>query len=91
MKLVYTEQAFLSLKEVLAFITPHVSQGKVAKIRDRIFDKIRSPLARNLFLTTTTTRPTLQRGKPIGMDQYRQAKGQSTLRPEFDISPLPLS
>ncbi len=38
MKLVYTEQALLSLEEVLDFIAPNVSNEKLIAIRDRILD-----------------------------------------------------
>jgi toxin ParE1/3/4 len=38
MKLVYTEQALLSLEEVLDFIAPNVSNEKLTAIRDQILD-----------------------------------------------------
>ncbi|MBN1119395.1 MAG: type II toxin-antitoxin system RelE/ParE family toxin [Bacteroidales bacterium] len=38
MKLVYTEQALLSLEEVLNFIAPKVSQEKLLEIREEILD-----------------------------------------------------
>ena len=39
MKLVYTEQALVSLEEALEFIAPNVSQKKLLEIRDQILDK----------------------------------------------------
>lgn len=38
MKLVYTEQAIISLEEALEFIAPKVSYEKLIKIRNRILD-----------------------------------------------------
>jgi toxin ParE1/3/4 len=38
MKLVYTEQALVSLKEALEFIAPKVSHAKLIEIRDHILD-----------------------------------------------------
>ncbi len=38
MKLYYTEQALLSLEEVLGFIAPNVTTGKLNAIRDQILD-----------------------------------------------------
>jgi toxin ParE1/3/4 len=38
MKLVYTEQALVSLKESLDLIAPKVSHEKLIEIRDRILD-----------------------------------------------------
>ena len=38
MKLVYTEQALISLDEALEFIAPKVSYEKIIEIRDRILD-----------------------------------------------------
>ena len=39
MKLVYTEQALISLEEILEFIAPNVSHEKLMDIRDRILNK----------------------------------------------------
>lgn len=39
MKLVYTEQALVSLHETLEFIAPNVSSEQLTKIRNRILDK----------------------------------------------------
>ncbi len=39
MKLVYTEQALLSLEETLEFVSLKVSSEKLIEIRDRILDK----------------------------------------------------
>jgi len=39
MKLIYTEQAFVSLEEALEFIAPKVTQEKLFEIRDSILDK----------------------------------------------------
>jgi len=38
MKLVYTEQALISLEEALEFIAPKVSHEKLLEIRDKILD-----------------------------------------------------
>ena len=38
MKLVYTEQALISLEEALEFIAPKVSYEKIIEIRDQILD-----------------------------------------------------
>ncbi|MGM0407512.1 MAG: type II toxin-antitoxin system RelE/ParE family toxin [Bacteroidota bacterium] len=38
MKLVYTEQALISLEEALEFIAPKVSHKKLIEIRDKILD-----------------------------------------------------
>ncbi len=38
MKLIYTEQALLSLEEALDFIAPKVPQEKLIEIRDEILD-----------------------------------------------------
>ncbi len=38
MKLVYTEQAIISLEEALEFIAPKVSYEKLVEIRNRILD-----------------------------------------------------
>ena len=38
MKLVYTEQALISLEEALEFIASKVPYEKIIEIRDRIFD-----------------------------------------------------
>jgi len=38
MKLVYTEQALISLEEVLEFIAPKISYEKLIEIRDKILD-----------------------------------------------------
>jgi toxin ParE1/3/4 len=40
MKLVYTEQALLSLEEALDHIAPKVSHEKLMEIRDRILDSV---------------------------------------------------
>jgi len=39
MKLVYTEQALISLEETLEFIAQKVSQDKLIEIRDQILDR----------------------------------------------------
>ncbi len=39
MKLIYTEQALVSLQEALDFIAPYIAQEKLFEIRDRILDK----------------------------------------------------
>ena len=39
MKLVYTEQALVSLEETLEFIATRVTHKKLIEIRDRILDK----------------------------------------------------
>lgn len=39
MKLVYTEQAIVSLEEALDFIAPNVSHEKLIEIRDQILNK----------------------------------------------------
>lgn len=39
MKLVYTEQAIISLEEALNFIAPKVSEDKLIEIRNKILDK----------------------------------------------------
>jgi len=39
MKLVYTEQAIVSLEETLDFIAPNVSHEKLMEIRDQILNK----------------------------------------------------
>jgi plasmid stabilization system protein ParE len=39
MKLVYTEQAIVSLQECLDFFPPEVSSGKISEIRDKILSK----------------------------------------------------
>ncbi len=38
MKLIYTEQALLSLEEILNFIAPKVTHEKLIEIRDEILD-----------------------------------------------------
>ncbi len=38
MKLVYTEQALVSLEEALSFLSPKVSHKKLIEIRDEILD-----------------------------------------------------
>jgi hypothetical protein len=38
MKLVYTEQALISLEEALEFIAPKVTQEKLIEIRNKILD-----------------------------------------------------
>jgi toxin ParE1/3/4 len=38
MKLIYTEQALLSLEEALNFIAPKVTHEKLIEIRDKILD-----------------------------------------------------
>ena len=38
MKLLYTEQAIVSLEEALDFIAPKISQGKLFEIRKQILD-----------------------------------------------------
>jgi hypothetical protein len=44
MKLVYTEQAIVSLEEALEFISSQVSHEKLLEIRNRILDKADSLL-----------------------------------------------
>jgi len=39
LKLVYTEQALISLEEALEFIAPKVTNEKLMEIRDKILDK----------------------------------------------------
>jgi toxin ParE1/3/4 len=48
MKLVYTEQALVSLEETLEFISPKVSHEKLIEIRDQILDTVDTLLSQPL-------------------------------------------
>ncbi len=48
MKLLYTEQALVSLEEALAFIDPKISHKKLIEIRDKILDKADTLLSQPL-------------------------------------------
>jgi plasmid stabilization system protein ParE len=69
MKLVYTEQALISLQEALDFIAPKVSYEKLIEIRDGILDKADSLLLHPL---KGQKEPFLEH---LGLDHRRLVEG----------------